>query len=270
MSAKQKVVQILRQAGVIGQADGLRMYVELARTHSKREAFRRENPAFALPPVALAYDAFGSLDPFGYRDQGRKHADLFASLIKTHHPAARRICDWGCGPLRVLRHLPGLFPEDTEFVGLDINPETIAWCKTICPKVDFRINSLTPPLPLEDQSVDALYCISVFTHLSEGLHHAFIKELRRVLRPGGLLIATTHGDRYRNRLLPEELLLYNSGELVCRSNVEEGKRMFVSFQSKAFVKQHLLQDFQIIKHDEESTIEGFDQDVWVARKPSGA
>ncbi|MCU1258748.1 MAG: putative methyltransferase type 11 [Bryobacterales bacterium] len=268
MAAKQIIVRCLREAGLIRAADQVRLYAELARMRKRRAAFRRANPSFRLPPVALAYDAFGSLDPDGYQTLGLHHAKLIAGLIQKYLPAPGRICDWGCGPVRILRHMPDLFPAGTQLVGLDFNRDTITWCRANFSNIDFRQNDLRPPLPLDSGSVDALYCISVFTHLSEEMHFAYAEELQRVLRPGGLVIATAHGDRYRDRLLPDEARRYDAGELVCRGKTQEGKRMFASFHSPSFMRQRLFRQFDVLEHDFSSSATGFHQDDWVARSKS--
>lgn len=49
-----------------------------------------------------------------------------------------------------------------------------------------------PPLPFRDGFFDVAFASSVFSHLPEHLALSWILELGRTLRPGGLLIATTH------------------------------------------------------------------------------
>jgi ubiquinone/menaquinone biosynthesis C-methylase UbiE len=44
------------------------------------------------------------------------------------------------------------------------------------------------------------YCFSVFTHLDEQMQDAWLLELRRVLKPGGVLIVTVHNQRAANTL----------------------------------------------------------------------
>jgi hypothetical protein len=46
---------------------------------------------------------------------------------------------------------------------------------------------------------DCIYAISVFTHLSAELQDLWMKELRRIVRPGGHLLITTHGESFRAR-----------------------------------------------------------------------
>ena len=148
------------------------------------------------------HDAYGSTSLRSYWNGGKAAAALIANLIRKYTPAATRVMEWGCGSARSLRHLPGLLPQGVAYCGSDYNPEAVAWCKANINEVSFVQNDLSPPLPLESNSFDVVYAISVLTHLSIAQQHAWLKELRRVLRPGGCLILTTHGEQSAKVLLP--------------------------------------------------------------------
>ncbi len=53
-------------------------------------------------------------------------------------------------------------------------------------------NEEAPPLPLDGDSFDLIWAISVFTHLSDQWA-AWLLELHRILREDGVLFATIHG-----------------------------------------------------------------------------
>jgi SAM-dependent methyltransferase len=42
--------------------------------------------------------------------------------------------------------------------------------------------------------MDLVFSVSVFSHLSGPAAAAWLADLARILRPGGILVATTHGD----------------------------------------------------------------------------
>ncbi|MFQ5732454.1 MAG: class I SAM-dependent methyltransferase, partial [Planctomycetaceae bacterium] len=58
---------------------------------------------------------------------------------------------------------------------------------------EFHVNGHRPPLPFDDDAFDVVSTTSVFTHLDEIDQFLWLGELRRVLKPGGVLLASVHG-----------------------------------------------------------------------------
>ena len=113
-----------------------------------------------------------------------------------------RVLDWGCGCGRVARFL---FPELQEPVGVDIDVNNIQWCRESLPG-SFLATSLDPPLPFPENTFDLIFGISVMTHLGESDQEAWLRELLRISRSGGLILLSVHG--YRSAFLngaPPEL-----------------------------------------------------------------
>jgi SAM-dependent methyltransferase len=101
------------------------------------------------------------------------------------------VLDWGVGCGRVARHLaPSL---GHRFHGCDIDTSNVAWCAENLPGT-YRECKLEPKLPYADNSFDLIYGISVFTHLRENWEARWLVELHRVLRPGGCMLVTVHGQ----------------------------------------------------------------------------
>ncbi|MFH0908091.1 MAG: class I SAM-dependent methyltransferase [bacterium] len=272
-SLKERAISILRAARLLPAYNHLKYYWVAAAHGPANRAFRAEHPDFPVPPLPLAYDAYGHVGLADYRESGRRHAAFLADLLRRHAPGWNplRVLEWGCGPARVIRHLPALLPPGSEFLGTDYNPTTIAWCRKAIPNMRFEENKLEPPLPFGPAFFDVVYCLSVFTHLSEEMHYAWRDELLRVLKPGGLLILTAHGDFYRERhLFPHERAGYDAGKLVVRGRVEEGKKWFAAFHSPAFMRERFLKGTEIVEHITRPIHGSIEQDVWVVKKPSGA
>jgi SAM-dependent methyltransferase len=103
-----------------------------------------------------------------------------------------RVLDWGCGSGRVLRYVAAR--HQVNLTGVDIDADNIEWCKTAFPKCSFQAADLDPPLPFATESFDLVYGISVFTHLREDDQFKWLRELRRVTRPGGVLLLSVSGD----------------------------------------------------------------------------
>ncbi len=110
------------------------------------------------------------------------------------------ILDFGCGCARVLLalHREGV---SARLFGSDIDGEAIAWCvRNLGAVATFEANDPLPPIRYADNTFDLVYAVSVFTHLPEDHQDAWLAELRRILKPGGLLITTVHGPRTRREL----------------------------------------------------------------------
>jgi SAM-dependent methyltransferase len=101
------------------------------------------------------------------------------------------VLDWGCGSGRVTRHLVRLCGGAV--TGIDIDPDNIGWCRAALPQAAFAVGPLQPPLPCDDAAFDLAIAISVFTHLDEATQFRWLAELRRVVRPGGIVLASIHG-----------------------------------------------------------------------------
>jgi len=106
----------------------------------------------------------------------------------------------------------------------------------------------------------------VFTHLSEEMHNAWFKELKRICKQNGIIFLTTHGDNCKSKLTGEELKLFEEGKLVVRGNVKEGHRTFAAYQPPEFMRK-LFSDFELLEHvTREPEGNYIPQDVWIVRK----
>ncbi len=101
-----------------------------------------------------------------------------------------RWLDYGCGSGRLARHLAAL-PEVEELWGVDVDRDAIAWCSAHLPGL-YRVIPGFPPTGLPAGHFDVVCAVTVFTHLDEKRQLEWLAELHRTLRPGGLLIASTH------------------------------------------------------------------------------
>jgi cyclopropane fatty-acyl-phospholipid synthase-like methyltransferase len=103
------------------------------------------------------------------------------------------VLDFGCGWGRVTRY----FDRVLDLWGVDVQEKAIAACRETIPFARFKQVEPLGPAPFADDAFDLVYAFSVFTHLSEQSHRIWLDELRRVLKPDGLLIVTTQeGEGY--------------------------------------------------------------------------
>jgi SAM-dependent methyltransferase len=81
----------------------------------------------------------------------------------------------------------------------DINFRHVAWMQTFLDRrlVAFQ-NTVLPHLPVPDESFDLVCAFSVFTHIDE-FETAWMLELRRILRGGGVAYLSIHSDHLWQR-----------------------------------------------------------------------
>lgn len=264
---RQSAALAARNLGVLPAIEQLRFLKSFAANWRANARFRKSQPDYVFPPLWLAYDAYNNLRFENIYAEGLDAATRIAEKIVTHVPKETplNILEWGCGPGRVIQHVGKLLGSRAKLFGTDYNEASIRWCLAAMPDISFAMNGLAPPLPFEGASMDAIYNISVFTHLSEEMHYAWISELHRVLKPGGVLLITVHGNKSSHVLTSPERALYDAGNLVVRAKVKEGSRLYAAFQPDQFVRERLLSAFTVLEK-----VEPFapmmNQTLWVARK----
>lgn len=162
-----------------------------------RESFFFPDPKLheSLPDEDRRFRVIGNRDPDGFLRQGATDAyrikAAYENVMHREWSAAGAVLDWGCGCGRVARHLaPSL---GSRFHGCDIDADNVSWCAANLPG-EYKASKLRPPLPYDDESFDVIYGISVFTHLRDKWEAAWLKELHRVLKPGGTILMTVHGQ----------------------------------------------------------------------------
>ena len=268
MSIKSNISGLLRKMNLLSSAEKVRFYLQKEKYKKDNNIFRDEHPDFLLPPEFFIYETY-RLNYKWYYEDGKNSADEIVTLLSKHYNLAKpgiRILDWGCGPGRIVRHLPALLPA-AKIYGTDYNENYIKWCRENLKEIIFSSNKVDPPMNFAASFFDAIIGLSIFTHLSEKNHFAWIDELYRIIKFGGEGLITTQGEAYRSGLTPNEKGVFDAGQLVTRKYLNEGNRLYSSFQPPGFMKKLVAGKFQIvefipgvIKNDEPS------QDNWVLRK----
>lgn len=127
-----------------------------------------------------------------FRETGRRIARFFYDVRKIEYAfifkyinASDRVLDVGCGTGTFLEKCR----ESNGAIGVDLNPENVAYC---CAKnLNARIGDALD-LDFDSDSFDivhASHLLHIF-HSSQAVQ--FLRECGRVLKPGGLLILSTH------------------------------------------------------------------------------
>jgi SAM-dependent methyltransferase len=230
---------------------------------------RGRNEGLPLPPPHLRTLTAGTADSGWFVESGRSSARTIRDALDRHGVSLDSIglmLDFGCGCGRVLRHWEHL--PASEVHGAEPNELLAAWCNRNLPFALVSRSSLLPPLPYQDDAFDLVYAVSVFTHLTERPQRLWMTELARVIRPGGLLLITVHGDRYLARLTAAERRAYEEGRLVVRHASASGTNLCSAFHPAVYLREHLAAEFILLEH----TTAGFEhgapeQDLVLLRKP---
>jgi SAM-dependent methyltransferase len=116
------------------------------------------------------------------------HARLTFLLAHVH--AGQRVLDIGCGEGRFTA---ALADAGAQTVGIDVAAEPLRRARMLRPELDLRVVPAEGPWPFEDASFDVAWAGETIEHVIDTA--AWLSEVRRVLRPGGVLLLSTpaHG-----------------------------------------------------------------------------
>jgi SAM-dependent methyltransferase len=260
------ITTLLRKLRLMQPFDYLHFVYQKFKNRKLNNLFVEKNPGVVLPPDYMIYESF-QMNYDNYYNDSVSTAECLISYIEKHLDLLNvKILEWGCGPARIIRHLPRLLNDSCEIYGSDYNSKTIDWCKKNIPGIIFSKNNLQPPLEYGSNFFDVIYATSVFTHLSEEMHYAWMNELKRICKPSGIIFLTTHGDNCKPKLTDEELKLFEAGKIVVRGNVKEGHRTFAAYQPPEYMR-NLFSDVEILEHVTRKPEGNYiPQDVWIVRK----
>ena len=261
------VKKILLNFNLLPVIEQVNFFRQKLKNRKSNLEFKKNNPNVILPPDFYMYETF-NLNYNKFYSNGKPTAEWLTNLIKKHKKLTNvSILDWGCGTGRILRHLPNVLESSNSYYGTDYNKKYIKWCSENLNGINFKNNDLNPPLNFKNNSMDVIYGISIFTHLSEKLHFDWMKELTRVLKNEGILFFTTHGDVHKFKLLPKEQKIYNKGGLIVHKYKKEGNRLYAAYQSKKFFEKLCSQNnLKVLEHIP-GEIRGNkpQQDVWILK-----
>jgi SAM-dependent methyltransferase len=121
-------------------------------------------------------------------------------LLDAHLPCDAFL-DAGCGDGRHLAAIAAAGYRPARVVGVDISERILETARATAAELKPElIRANLEALPLEDGAFDLVLCTQVIEHLLDA--EAGMRELARVLRPGGTLILTTDNrKRYVSRAL---------------------------------------------------------------------
>lgn len=112
-----------------------------------------------------------------------KHADQRLTDFSS-------ILDFGCGAGRLMQ----FFVPTQNVAGCDVNAPLIEFIEKNFPHADSYQNNPEPKLKWDDETFDLVISFSVFSHLRRDSEERWLRELRRVGKPGAIYLITFQGD----------------------------------------------------------------------------
>jgi len=148
-----------------------------------------------LPPPRLRFRVSGTSSRSQYLNIGRQAAkDLANAFLAQKEPDRqyRTWLDFGSGAGRIARWISKEIRPEALYC-VDTDAGAIAWARRRLPIAEFRESGAAPPLAFSQATMDVIYTVSVLTHMDESQNLEWLTEFRRLLRPGGLLLVSSHG-----------------------------------------------------------------------------
>jgi SAM-dependent methyltransferase len=196
-----------------------------------------------LPPRELRTRATGSSSAPSFHKSGRTIMTALEGAIASlgmKWADFGRILDFGAGCGRLLRHVLPRAPLARVWA-CDTDPTAVTWLETNMPRVHARLNNDAVPLPFTRSLFDLVLAVDVFTAFDEAAQDGWLCELKRVTRPGGLLLITANGlKNWTDALAAEPELRKHEPSLVatgfCTTPTCDAGRLR-SFHHPAYIRE---------------------------------
>lgn len=266
---KRTIENILRRLGL----EPVIYHYVLGKDHRRFKqsdlAFASAHPEAVLPPPRLRFDVIACSSAEYYFKTGNVMAEQILSVIRkwvfVNSPV---ICEWGCGPGRILFPLSALDPDKSmNYIGTDACSPSIHWAQAVPGhRINFLLNKMEPPLSLSHSSVDFVYAVSVFTHLSEHLTRVWFREILRILKPGGIFWFSTHGGTFhRGDLGADSVAKLDRGEFVAIHSWHNGSQMYTGIHCPALMNSIINTSGAELLEYQPGGNQKY-QDAWIVRK----
>jgi SAM-dependent methyltransferase len=166
----------------------------MSTTHSSSDAL-------PLPPIEMRR-LVGPTGPEAFDNP--QHGLVYPDIPARYYTS---VFEFGCGCGRFARRLIQQQPRPARYVGVDLHPGMIAWCQTHlaphAPGFSFRHSDVfnagfnpglnkprALPFPVNSAAFTLVEAWSVFTHVLQDQAEFYLREIRRILHPEGMLHST--------------------------------------------------------------------------------
>jgi ubiquinone/menaquinone biosynthesis C-methylase UbiE len=170
------------------------------------------------PNLKSSYDCVAERYATEYFDElerkpfDRELLDTFADSLRGHG----LVCEIGCGPGQIARYLQD---RGLEMQGIDLSHEMVKCASRLNPDISFEQGDMLA-LNTEDESFAGVVSFYAIIHLKREDVTRALREMRRVLIPGGKLLVSFHGgegelhrDEWYDQPVSIDVNLFRSDEM---------------------------------------------------------
>lgn len=136
------------------------------------------------------------------------HQRLRKAYYLSQEYISGNVLEIGCGEGRGVELIA---PKAESYTGIDKIPQVIESLKSKHPDGDFRQMVIPPLAELKDDTYDVVVSFQVIEHIKKDLE--YIKEIYRVLKPGGKALITTPNIKMSLSRNPWHIREYTADEL---------------------------------------------------------
>jgi SAM-dependent methyltransferase len=151
-------------------------------------------------------------DELRHKPLDRELLERFAARVRDVGP----VCDMGCGPGQVAQYL---HERGVGVCGIDLSPAMVERARLLTPGVEFRQGDMLA-LDVPDGTWAGIAAFYSLIHVPREDVPRALDELRRVLRPGGVLLVafhigdeTIHLDEWWGQKVCVDFYFFRTGEM---------------------------------------------------------
>jgi SAM-dependent methyltransferase len=245
--------------------------MQLKALREEDRLYRSDHPDVIAPSADLRYNVVGPCNIPQFLISSSYVLNDIENALQTINRTFsdfRTFLDFGCGCGRLLLGLRDR-ADKMEITGCDVDSRAIRWCQENIEYAKSVVLDELPPSPFERDEFDLIWCGSVFTHLDKEHQDQWLNELQRILKPGGILIATLHGPHTWESRLPKWTIakLKEAGIIFARTNADFGVHpgwYQVAWHTEDYIRDHWETFFTIRSYIPRGSDNN--QDVVVAQK----
>ena len=201
-------------------------------------------------------------------DGWRTLAELMLLLEAVDRPllTTGRLLEFASGHGRFTRHLVKALGAERVTVS-DVVPDAVDFARATF-GVEGLLSSVTPEALAWEQPYDVVFVLSLFSHLPERTWARWLARLYRAVKPGGLLVFSTHGAEAAQR---QSVALDAQGFFFAPSSESQAIEVAeygTTFTSDAFVRRTLAQTLHGAALLQHAPVHFWNhQDAYVVQKP---